>query len=84
MVVHGAVEEEHTDDDESDKEQPYRPILDESSQGGESFSEHGDPSKKQVPFDTFRHFHEQSPIYKLMMQFDKNVVPLSMVGMFLN
>ena len=42
MVINGAVEEEHTDDDESEKEQPYLPMLDESSQATESFCELND------------------------------------------
>ena len=84
MMLHGAVEEEHTDDDESDREQLYIPELDASSHGGESIHENLVLAKKPVPFDTFRYMHDHSSIYKLMELFDKNIVPLSIVGMFLN
>ena len=86
------VEEEHTDDDESDKEQPvFAQANAEECYGDKAAPTNGgcepgqlQAQKKRVPIDMFRHFYEIAPIYKLMMEFGKNVVPLSVVGMFLN
>ena len=46
LVINGAVEEEHTDDDDSDKDQPNGPQLETSSLGGDSLIEPQDHLKK--------------------------------------
>ena len=66
-------------------------IAEDSERGGNSDDEEGTTTTNNnnttvewIPLNAFKDLYGVSPIYKLMQEFGSNIVPLSVIGIFLN